>query len=311
MVFKNSKSFISLLDKKIPKVPCYISGNILPKNGTLLFGGNSKIGKSFLALNMARSLALGENLYHSDHIKCEECSVQLIEQEIGEDGLQVRGGKIFDNCDRDKVDRNFQYNTKLSDLILNKPLGQKILYDIVEETKPNVLILDPIGKMHTCDENSASEIGALFTFFDRLKKINPEKEMAVVLTHHFKKLNKEFVKSADDNLDPHNFRGSNRWFSDPDTIITVQKVRDHEEVNDYERYKWWEIRCRFNLRQDETPDDMMFSVNKEQFRDYKGDCQVRYEYSIDDDRLVNKKAPIPKMKGKVCGAPVQQKMFRP
>lgn len=294
-------SFTSLLDKKLPTVASYISGNTLPKGGTLLFGGDSKIGKSFLALNMVNSLATGINLYNCNHITCEECKVLLVEQEIGERGLQERGVKIYANSNLEKLGRNFHYVTKVENLLLNKLEGQKILRDLVSEIKPNVLILDPIGKLHTCDENDASEIGSLFTFFDKMKTVNPETDMAVVLTHHFKKMSKDMFGRSGDKLDPHNFRGSNRWFSDPDTIITVQKLQQFVTPT----HKWWTVRTRWSLRQEEEPDDMVFSINE------KNDCQVRYQYSVDneEEKVVVKKKPT----NNSC---VQQKstqgvMFRP
>lgn len=302
-----SNSFTSLLDKKLPNVRSYISGNILPKGGTLLFGGESKIGKSFLALNMAKSLSTGTELYNSKHIQCEECKVLLIEQEIGEEGLQLRGSKIFtDVSNRNKVTDNFAYETKLDGLTLNKLEGQKKLRDLVAINKPNVLILDPIGKMHTCDENSASEIGALFTYLDTLKKINPEQNMSIVFTHHFKKLDKNWVRSDEQKLDAHNFRGSNRWFSDPDTIVTAMIKRRYD--NDNPRYKWWEIRTKFHLRQEEEPDDMLFSINEQ------NDGQVRYKYSINTDDIVigaKKTTNCSSTNPIINQKPTQGMMFRP
>ena len=73
----------------------------------------------------------------------------------------------------------------------------------------------------------------------------------------YKKLDKKFVTSDQDKLDPHNFRGSNRWFSDPDTIVTAMIKRKYSSP-----HKWWEIRAKFNLRQEEEPDDMLFSINE-------------------------------------------------
>lgn len=173
------QSFASLLDKDIATSPWYISGNILPKGGTLLFGGHSKIGKSFLALNMAKNLALGELLYGCPFIHCNKAKVLLVEQEIGERGLQNRGSKLFYKAQNGWQD-NFFYLTKESKLQLNTPQGVNVLSEAIGSIKPNVLILDPIGKMHGFNENDATEIAELFSIFERLKKIIAE-EMAIVL----------------------------------------------------------------------------------------------------------------------------------
>ncbi len=270
-------SFTSLLDKEILTSPWYISGNILPKGGTLLFGGHSKIGKSFLALNMARNLVLGEQLYDCPFVKCEPCKVLLVEQEIGERGLQKRGSTIFYNTDLEKVKDSFSYLTKESKLLLNTKDGIAILEDAISEFEPNVLILDPIGKMHTYDENSAKDIGELFNTFEHFKKINPKQELAVVLSHHMKKPPQGDYAKDYDALDAHNYRGSVRWFSDPDTIITGKREQGLEK--DWES---WNIRLRYKLRQEESPDDMIVSFNEEPLeKDVQvGNNLIRYKYSI-------------------------------
>lgn len=280
---KSVKTFSSLLAKDIPLVPSYIDGGILPKGGTLLFGGLSKIGKSFLALGMARSLACGENLYGTSFIGCEEGKVLVVEQEIGEIGLQDRTRKVFSGMKIKKVDDNLSYITKESTLLLDKQEGIDLLSEAIEDYQPNVLILDPIGKMHAYDENSAEQIGKLFNTFESFKKINPTKQLSIILTHHFKKPPQgQFAKDCDP-LDPNNFRGSTRWFSDPDTVITCKILRVYDKTEE-RPWKYWTVRMRFNLRQDESPEDMVFSINELEMPGEKdGDGKVVYQYSINNE----------------------------
>lgn len=289
-------SFASLLTKDIKTAPWYISGNILPKGGTLLFGGHSKTYKSFIALNMVRSLITGTNLFDCPFIECTKARVLLVEQEIGERGLQKRGSFIFYKVDPKAIEDNFFYLTKES-ILLNRPEGVGKLEKAIKEIKPNVLILDPIGKLHTYDENDATQIGALFTTFERFKKINPEQEMSIVLTHHFKKPpTGDYAKGYDGN-DPHNFRGSVRWFSDPDTIGTVKLLNTPNDTV----WKSFNLRLRFILRQEESPDDMVLSFNKEPIEAgiEEGDNLIRYEYSIgtNGDRKQKEKKKEKKPKG--------------
>lgn len=300
---RKTNSFSSLLHKELEERPCYISHNILPKTGTLIYGGHSKIGKSFLMLNMARNLILGESLWGCSFVECEKCSVLLVEQEIGEHGLQERGSKIFHGIDGKDLS-NFNYITKSPNLQINTDKGFDLLTAEIAELKPNVLMLDPIGKLHTCDENSASEIGDLFNRFEKLKKINPEKQMSVVFSHHFKKPG--MGQYVADPLDPHNFRGSIRWFSDPDTIITFAKKETYQDA-----HKWWTVRTRFELRQGESPDDMMMSIN-ENLLDGSlndGDNRVNYMYSVDDDNQVIRNKTKEKKKKKEREP--EQMVFRP
>jgi archaellum biogenesis ATPase FlaH len=290
-----TSSFASLLQKDIPSKPYYISGNILPKGGTMVVGGHSKIGKSFIVLNMARDLITGNSLFDCPFVHCEESKVLLVEQEIGERGLQERGSKILQKVSTKQISDNMYYISKNAKLLINEPQGIRILSEAISEIQPNVLILDPIGKLHTYNENDATEIGQLFSTFEKLKKINQSKEMAIVMTHHFKKPPMDQYAKDHDKLDPHNFRGSIRWFSDPDTIITVAKL----DNNTNNPWKSWNVRMRYNLRQEESPDDMVFSINKKPLDGVDdGDGLVRYEYSINQENVrvnhnkANKVKPI-------------------
>lgn len=263
-------SFLDLIEREIPRETSWISKGLLPKGGILLFGGQSKAGKSFLMLELARALTTGTvPLGHPQLEALPPCRVLLIEQEVGETGLQKRLQAIFKDENPLDFGPNAFYASKIPEMQLQRREGMKILHDLVEQIQPNVLLLDPVGRMFSGDENKSDEVQGLFTFLDKMLKMYEGNGMSIVLSHHFKKPNKD-----DDPLDMYNFRGSGKWPACPDTLLTVQRLGRL-----YRPWKAWELKLRFETRQDEPPEEAIVSVNAEQ------DLRVRYV------RLVHAKPP--------------------
>lgn len=279
MVFKNTaktsskvkaSTFQELKEKIFQENPSYIGNSILPHGSTCGIYGDSKAGKSFLCLNMARALALGENLYEIKEMPVpKKCTVLYVEQEIGEIGLQNRVNRIFPEKELD----NLYYISKAPELQLDSIEGQNIIKDTILEVHPNVIIFDTIGKQHQYEENSNTQIGELFKTFEEFKKIRPEDNLAIVFSHHVRKPS-GFIPGAPpvDPLDPHKASGAGRWFRDPDTIITTHRY-------DTIKIPWekWKLKVRVTLRHGSSPEDFALKVNHDKFEDWNdGDLRVKY-----------------------------------
>ncbi len=268
-------SLLSLIQADLPPTPCWIDP-ILPKGGTLLFGGGAKIGKSFILLELARALALGVSPFDCTKMQvAEPVRVLFVEQELGQYGLQKRVKTIFENEDPKVYGDKLWYASKIPELQLDSHEGRSILFDLVDEVKPNVLLLDPIGRMNSYDENKSDQIQQLFNSLETLVKIFSEQDLSVVISHHFLKPPSE--DSNRDPLDPYNFRGSSKWKDNPDSLITVQKLKFLDKP-----YKAWNLRMRFDTRQDEGLPDMLMSVNRDK------DLRVRFEKMYDDQPVTLK-----------------------
>lgn len=268
-----ASTFKTLKEKVFPPVSSYIEPRILPYGSTLGLYGDSKVGKSFLLLNMARALGTGENLYDIKEMPTKECKVLLVEQEVGEISLQDRVSRICHKINPQKLHDNLFYVSRIPEIQLDTNEGQHIIKELLDEVRPNVLILDPIGKLHGYEENSNSQIGDLFKTFEEFKKLNPDDNLSIVYSHHTRKPT-GFIPGAPpiDALDPHKARGSSRWFSDPDTIITTERV--DTQKNPWEK---WKVRMRIILRHGGGPDDFVVKVNWDQFENWNdGDLRVKY-----------------------------------
>ena len=264
-----AQSFYTLVTKEFKGQQYWIGPAVLPRSGKMLFGGQAKIGKSHLMMELARSLATASTPFCYPGFQVSEpARVLILEQELGEYGLQKRARLAYFGCHEETLRENLWYVSKNPDLKLDDALGQKIIRGLLDQVRPNVLILDPISKFHTSDENSNSDIARLLSEIDRLISEYSDLGLAVILSHHFGKPIRD-PRYMVDPLDPYNFRGSSNWYGDMDTLATVHRMGQLSSALDYEA---WRIRTRWISRHGEAPTrELLMSVNR-----YR-DLRVRYE----------------------------------
>jgi len=269
-----AKRVADLLDQEFVDVASWIEPEVLPKGGTLLFGGEAKIGKSWLMAEFAKALVTCRSPfgYHDFNVP-SQARVLIIEQELGERGFQKRLRKVLANEPRRMWEDNLFYESKRPELQLSD-MGRRHFVSMVKDVKPDVLILDPISMMHTFDENDATKIAELFRTLEMLKQLDGVGEMSVILSHHFGKPNTD-PRMKVDLLSPYNFRGSSKWKDTPDTLCTVLRAKELDLT-----WEAWELHARFMTRHSSCPPDMVLSVSRR-----RDDGEVRFE------RYVQKKLP--------------------
>lgn len=256
----SAKRVADLLDFEFPETSCYIEPKVLPKGSTFIFGGEAKIGKSWMMLEFARSLVTKRCPFDSrDLVVPNRARTLVIEQELGPQTFQERAKKVFEPIPRNIWEDFLFYESKRPELQLDSPEGRRYIKDMILDVRPNVLILDPISMMHGYNEDSAQDIAELFLTLEKFKKINPQDEMAVILSHHFKKPMigpNGNVPPGFDRLSPYNFRGSSKWKDTPDTICTMFRGKDLDVP-----WEAWEVNCRWITRHAGSPPDMTLTVN--------------------------------------------------
>jgi hypothetical protein len=266
------EQLLTLLDTKLPEIPFWIGRSvkndkaiILPKGGKLLFGGQAKIGKTWLMLEIIRSLITGEPTF--DHPKLtvhKPKKVLFIEQELGKYGLQDRTAPVFKSIPRDILHERLFYVSRDPSYNLTEPEAKRKLLYVLDKLEPDVLIMDPISKCHHYDENDATGMAKMFAFMDKMLLDHQERGMSFVFSHHFGK------PSDRDPLSPYNFRGSSKFPDDPDALIMVQE-KDRLDTP----HKAWNVKVRFVTRHGQGLSDALLSVNRD------GDLRVRYETDED------------------------------
>lgn len=161
----------AFLHLPLPQVPYYIQ-NWLPKQGKAEIYGSAKSGKSFLCLQIARSIGAGEPILG---IPTSQARVLYLQFELGTEILQQR---MF-STGKDYAD---VYLGTTFSMQLDKSSGQNQLIEAMMAVKPHVLILDPFYKIISGDENEAQDVEVIMNFLDSY--VIGELGCSVLIIHH-------------------------------------------------------------------------------------------------------------------------------
>lgn len=208
------------LEKEFKFAPELIGRGILPVGGKLILGGPPKSNKSYLALNMALALALGDPLfggYYSGNLPVfpvrKKCRVLYIEQEIGEQGLQDRLSKLANGLNLTGLE--FYIKSRDTEMRMDTEDGRKRIGTEIGQVKPDVTFLDPLAKFHLSDENSAQHMGAIMRVGDHWIE---DHGTALVYIHHTGHQHPDNPRRGGDKL-----RGSSAIFADADSIVLCER----------------------------------------------------------------------------------------
>ena len=216
-------------------------------------------------IEMARGLALGEAPFDCPLFTVPRpASVLLVEHELKPYGLQKRLKKAMGDLSEERL-RKMEFNAISGEHTINfsSDEGRKLLEKVVKDYRPEILMLDPISKMHNFDENSNTEIGKMYSYLDSLIDQGKGWGMSIIMSHHFGK--PPTIKSDREVLDAYNFRGAAKFKDDPDVLITAVRTcfLGTPHVS-------WRLRTRWVTRHDESPPDIFLNVNE------NNDLRVKY-----------------------------------
>jgi len=147
-----------------------------------ILGGEPKCCKSFLALDVAVSVASGAACLRQFPV-CRtgkvllfpaEDSLAIVRQRL--EGIASAAGVSFPALPVEVI--------TAPSLRLDVPTDRQRLSDTVQKIQPVLLILDPLIRLHRLDENDASQIAALLSY---LRELQRQFQLAVLLVHHARK----------------------------------------------------------------------------------------------------------------------------
>ena len=205
-----------------PTLAPEIIHGLLRKGHKFLLSGASKSGKSFALIELAIAFSQGSEWFG---FKCEKAKVCYINLEIDRPSAIDRFGIITDAL---KIDRRVIENIKLINLRGKaKPLNELVseLVKDLKDSQIDVIIIDPIYKVITGDENNATEMAQFCNQFDILcDKLHT----TVIYAHHHSK-GTQGGKNAQDRAS-----GSGVFARDPDAIMDIVELEVDDDFKNKE-----------------------------------------------------------------------------
>lgn len=191
---------------------------ILRRGHKMLISGPSKAGKSFLLMELCISIAEGTPFLGR---KVRKGRVLYINLEISENSAINRIYDIYQalGIPMTHKDDILVWNLRGKAVPLDKLVPKLIRR--VKDQQLDAIILDPIYKVITGDENNASDMGAFCNQFDR---ICSETKCAMIYCHHHSK-GAQGAKKAMDRAS-----GSGVFARDPDAQLDIIELALTQEV---------------------------------------------------------------------------------
>lgn len=152
------------------------------ENAVGIVGGEPKCCKSFLALDLAVSVASGRPCLGRFGVAragrvllfAAEDAQHVVRTRL--EGIARARGAAFTSLDIQVI--------TAPTVRLDLAGDRERLRNTVAALRPRLLVLDPFVRLHRIDENASGEVAPLLAF---LRELNREHELAVVLVHHAKK----------------------------------------------------------------------------------------------------------------------------
>lgn len=171
----------SQLDSSGPQTQWLIEG-LWTDQAVGILGGEPKCCKSFLALDLAVSVASGTACLRRFAVHRTgtvllfpaEDSLPVVRQRL--EGICAAAQVSLAGCPIEVI--------TAPALRLDLPADRQRLTDTVQALRPVLLILDPLIRLHRLDENDASQIASLLSF---LRELQRQYQLAVLVVHHARK----------------------------------------------------------------------------------------------------------------------------
>lgn len=156
--------------------------SLWPASAVGLIGGPPKCAKTWLALDLALSVA--SNTPCLGTLTVESPGPVLLY--LAEDSLQSARARVEGICEHRCLDlrRADLHLITVPSLRLDQDHDKQRLSATVEKVRPRLLLLDPFVRLHRSDENDSGAISAILA---DLRALQRRFDVAVVLVHHARK----------------------------------------------------------------------------------------------------------------------------
>ncbi|MDD3404091.1 MAG: AAA family ATPase [Hespellia sp.] len=238
----------------LPKLsPCLID-NLLRKGHKMLIAGPSKAGKSFLQIELCIAIAEGKKWLGFD---CSKGRVMYVNLELDRASCLHRFKDVYSalGLAADNLKNIDIWNLRGKSVPMDK-LAPKLIRRAAKKDY-EAIIIDPIYKVITGDENSADQMANFCNQFD---KVCTELGCAVIYCHHHSKGSQGGKKSMD------RASGSGVFARDPDALLDLIELEATNSLLQQEENKVicstcieWLQRYNKGYEDDISQDDMCSS----------------------------------------------------
>ena len=232
-----------------PELPEALIEQVLRRGHKMLISGSSKAGKSFLLMELCIAIAEGTKWLG---FQCLQGNVLYVNLEIDKASCINRFLKIYQalRMRPQHVSSIIIWNLRGHAVPLDQ-LVPKLIHR-VKDMKLDAIIIDPIYKVITGDENKASDMAAFCNQFD---KICTETGCSVIYCHHHSK-GAQGLKKAMDRAS-----GSGVFARDPDAQLDMIELELSDEVKNLIAERGatgWRMECSLREFENFKPIDFWF-----------------------------------------------------
>lgn len=206
--------------RNLPELSPELIHGVLRKGHKMLLSGPSKAGKSFALIELCIALAEGREWLG---FKCEQGKVLYVNLELDPASCLHRFADVYKalgilNPSSENIDIwNLRGRSEPMDKLAPKMIRR------ARQSGYTAIVIDPIYKVITGDENSADQMALFCNQFDKLAS---ELECAVIYCHHHSK-GSQWGKRAADRAS-----GSGVFARDPDAIIDMLEIEIGDDEKD-------------------------------------------------------------------------------
>ena len=207
---------VSLSDvwNNMPPLKDELIPGVLRVGHKMLLAGPSKAGKSFLLINLAISIAEGADWLG---MKCRQGKVCYVNLELDAALCFRRFKEIYE---RRGLHPNNTKNLTIWNLRGHAASMDRLAPIMIHRFKNKeyeAVIIDPIYKVITGDENNATEMSRFCSYFDQ---VATEMDVSVIYCHHHSKgATGKYANAADRSS------GSGVFARDPDAILDMRELK--------------------------------------------------------------------------------------
>lgn len=252
-----------LLTEKLANMTVETVG-IFPRGHVTLIAGEPGIGKTWLMLSIAKSVAEGSRGI-GDALKYYPKGKTLIF--AGETGVRLLANRVklmgginpLDSC---RVISSHMCANLSIDTMINTAIGRKNIHDAIKEFRPDITFFDTMISFMSDGKDESSQVD-MTDALRGLGAIASDTGTAMVLLHHFRKRS---TNSTENQRSMDEVIGSSAFTRLASLVVGIERKRELRTVRCLK--SWWE---EFN--------PFAFVISK----DKKGEIFLKQDYNYNND----------------------------